>query len=381
MKNQSDPKTGSRLSYLDNLRIYLTVLVIIHHSSIAFSGGGGGAWPVEDPSVDAITAIFLIFFTVVNQSYFMSAFFLLAGYFTPRSLEKKGPASYLIDRLIRLGIPLLVYTTLIININQFLVQVVWLDMPFTWRLEYAPGHLWFLQALLLFAVIYVIYRRFSDRDLSHKRFQIFPDRFPTNRAMILAIAVLAILTFAVRIFVPIGEWIGGFQLAHFVHYTFCFFIGILAYRGDWFSRLKKSQARLWGIVSLVTLAMFFPLAILAGALEGDEQLAKFLGGVYWQSFAFSIWESVMLIAVLTFLLYFFREHVSQAGPLARTLAASVYTVYIIHQTIVIAVDIWFIPISIPTILKFVFVSIISVPLCFGLGILIRKIPYAQRVLG
>jgi len=381
MKNQSDPKTGSRLSYLDNLRIYLTVLVIIHHSSIAFSGGGGGAWPVEDPSVDAITPIFLIFFTVVNQSYFMSAFFLLAGYFTPRSLEKKGPASYLIDRLIRLGIPLLVYTTLIININQFLVQVVWLDMPFTWRLEYAPGHLWFLQALLLFAVIYVIYRRFSDRDLSHKRFQIFPDRFPTNRAMILAIAVLAILTFAVRIFVPIGEWIGGFQLAHFVHYTFCFFIGILAYRGDWFSRLKKSQAWLWGIVSLVTLAMFFPLAILAGALEGDEQLAKFLGGVYWQSLAFSIWESVMLIAVLTFLLYFFREHVSQAGPLARTLAASVYTVYIIHQTIVIAVDIWFIPMSIPTILKFVFVSIISVPLCFGLGILIRKIPYAQRVLG
>ena len=381
MKNQSDPKTGSRLSYLDNLRIYLTVLVIIHHSSIAFSGGGGGAWPVEDPSVYAITAIFLIFFTVVNQSYFMSAFFLLAGYFTPRSLEKKGPASYLIDRLIRLGIPLLVYTTLIININQFLVQVVWLDMPFTWRLEYAPGHLWFLQALLLFAVIYVIYRRFSDRDLSHKRFQIFPDRFPTNRAMILAIAVLAILTFAVRIFVPIGEWIGGFQLAHFVHYTFCFFIGILAYRGDWFSRLKKSQAWLWGIVSLVTLAMFFPLAILAGALEGDEQLAKFLGGVYWQSLAFSIWESVMLIAVLTFLLYFFREHVSQAGPLARTLAASVYTVYIIHQTIVIAVDIWFIPMSIPTILKFIFVSIISVPLCFGLGILIRKIPYAQRVLG
>ena len=89
----------------------------------------------------------------------------------------------------------------------------------------------------------------------------------------------------------------------------------------------------------------------------------------------------MMIAVLTFLLYFFREHIYRAGPLARTLAASVFTVYIIHQTLVTAVDILFIPMGIPTILKFVFVSIISVPLCFGLGALIRKIPYAQRVLG
>jgi len=379
MKRQLEPKNVSRLSYLDNLRIYLTVLVILHHSSIAF--GGGGDWPVKDPSVDTITSIFLTFFTALNQSYFMSAFFLLAGYFTPLSLKKKGSASFLLDRIIRLGIPLLVYTTLIININQFLVQVVWMKMPFTWRLEYDPGHLWFLQALLLFAIIYVIYRRFSDRDLSHKHFQIFPDRFPTNQALIFTIAVLSILTFAVRIFIPIGEWIVGFQLAHFVHYTFCFFIGILAFRGDWFSRLKKSQSRPWGIVSLVMLPIFFALAILGGILEGNEQLAKFLGGVYWQSFAYSIWESVMLIAMLTFLLYFFREHLSQAGSLARTLAASVYTIYIIHQTIVMAVDIFFIPISIPTILKFVFVSIISVPLCFGLGVLIRKIPYTQRVLG
>jgi len=379
MKDQPNPKTSSRVSYLDNLRIYLTALVIVHHSSIAF--GGGGSWAVSDPSVDSITPIFLTFFTAVNQSYFMSGFFLLAGYFTPQSLEKKGPTSFLIDRLIRLGIPLLVYTTLIININQFLVQSFWLKIPFTWRFEYDPGHLWFLQALLLFGVIYTLYRIFSDRDLSHKAIQFFPDRFPSNRALIFTIVVLAVLTFGVRIFYPVGEWIGGFQLAHFVHYIFCFFMGILAYRGDWFSQLKKSQARRWGIISLVMLPVFFAIAILGGALEGDEQFNKFLGGFYWQSFAYSIWESVMLIAVLTYLLPFFHERFSQAGRFARTLALSVYTVYIIHQTIVIALDILFISTSIPTILKFIFVSIISVPLCFGLGILIRKIPYTRRVLG
>ncbi len=379
MKDLAVPKSGARLSYLDNIRIFLTALVIVHHSTLAF--GGGGSWEVSDPARNELTTIILTYFTAVNQTYFMSAFFLLAGYFTPRSYEKKGSGSFLLDRLIRLGIPLLVYSTLIINLNWYLVEVVWLNQPFTWVWGYYPGHLWFLSALLLFAVVYAVYRKFSDRDSDRKRFQYYPDRYPPNRALIITIFILAILSFIMRIFIPIGEWIGGFQPAHFVHYIFCFFVGILAYRGDWFRRLLGSQAKPWGIVALVMLPMFFVFAILGGALEGPEQVAKLMGGAYWQNLAYCLWESTMLIAVLSFILYFFRERVTQAGRLERALAASVYTVYIIHKTVVIAIDIFFVPLSIPPALKFVLVALIAVPLCFGLAMLILKIPGTKRVLG
>ena len=379
MKDLAVPKSGARLSYLDNIRIFLTALVIVHHSTLAF--GGGGSWEVSDPARNELTTIILTYFTAVNQTYFMSAFFLLAGYFTPRSYEKKGSGSFLLDRLIRLGIPLLVYSTLIINLNWYLVEVVWLNQPFTWVWGYYPGHLWFLSALLLFAVVYAVYRKFSDRDSDRKRFQYYPDRYPPNRALIITIFILAILSFIVRIFIPIGEWIGGFQPAHFVHYIFCFFVGILAYRGDWFRRLQGSQAKPWGFVALVMLPMFFVFAILGGALEGPEQVAKLMGGAYWQNLAYCLWESTMLIAVLSFILYFFRERVTQAGRLERALAASVYTVYIIHKTVVIAIDIFFVPLSIPPALKFVLVALIAVPLCFGLAMLILKIPGTKRVLG
>jgi glucans biosynthesis protein C len=379
MKDLAVPKSGARLAYLDNIRIFLTALVIVHHSTLAF--GGSGSWAVSDPVRDELTSILLTYFTAVNQTYFMSAFFLLAGYFTPRSFEKKGSGSFLLDRLIRLGIPLLVYTTLIINFNRYLVQVVWLNQPFTPIWGYYPGHLWFLSALLLFAVVYAVYRKVSDRDPSRKRFQYYPDRYPPNRALVITIVVLALLSFAVRIFIPIGEWIGGIQPAHFVHYIFCFFVGILAYRGDWFSRLQRRQAKPWGIVALVMLPLFFVIAVLGGALEGPEQVAKLMGGLYWQNLAYCLWESTMLIAVLTFILYFFRERITQAGRLERALAASVYTVYIIHQTIVIAIDIFFIPLSIPPALKFISVAIIALPLCFGLAMLILKIPGTRRVLG
>ena len=131
MKDLAVPKSGARLSYLDNIRIFLTALVIVHHSTLAF--GGGGSWEVSDPARNELTTIILTYFTAVNQTYFMSAFFLLAGYFTPRSYEKKGSGSFLLDRLIRLGIPLLVYSTLIINLNWYLVEVVWLT-------SHSPGY-------------------------------------------------------------------------------------------------------------------------------------------------------------------------------------------------------------------------------------------------
>jgi peptidoglycan/LPS O-acetylase OafA/YrhL len=59
MKTTAVPKAASRLAYLDNIRVYLTILVIVHHASIAF--GGSGDWLVEDPSVDEISPIFLTF--------------------------------------------------------------------------------------------------------------------------------------------------------------------------------------------------------------------------------------------------------------------------------------------------------------------------------
>ena len=39
------------------------------------------------------------------------------------------------------------------------------------------------------------------------------------------------------------------------------------------------------------------------------------------------------------------------------------------------------PVPIPTVVKFVIVSAIAVPVCFTLSTLIRKMPYAKRVLG
>jgi glucan biosynthesis protein C len=379
MTEQASAKPRTRLFHLDNLRIYLTILVILHHDALAY--GGAGSWGVIDPGVDEISPIIFTIFNAVNQSYFMSAFFLLAGYFTPRSLEKKGAKVFLIDRLIRLGVPLLVYTTLIININEFILSRYAYGVPFHGQFGYNAGHLWFLQALLIFALIYVVYKAIAGRNGENSPFQIYRDRFPPDVVLFLSIVVLGVVTYAVRLVFPVGVWFLEVQPGHFAHYIFCFYVGILAYRGDWFGRLSRAQARRWGLAAIFIFLLFFVISILGGVLEGDENLAKFMGGPHWQAFAYSMWESAMLVAVVVFLLYFFRERLSKAGPLARSMAANVYTVYIIHQTILFLLHSLALTIDIPTVLKFVIVGLIAVPLCFVLSTLIRRIPYARRVLG
>lgn len=379
MTQQVSVKPRTRLFFLDNLRIYLTILVILHHDALAY--GGAGSWGIMDPGVDEISPIIFTIFNAVNQSYFMSAFFLLAGYFTPRSLERKGAGTFLVDRLIRLGIPLLVYTTLIVNINQFILGKFAYGVPFHVRLGYEAGHLWFLQALLILALVYVLYKAIAGRNGENSPFQVYRDRFPPDVALLLSIVVLGAVTYAVRLRFPVGVWFLEVQPGHFAHYVFSFFVGILAYRGDWFGRLPRAQARRWGFAAIFIFLLFFVISVLGGVLEGDENLAKFLGGPYWQSVAYSIWESAMLVAVVVFLLYFFRERLSKAGSLARSMAANVYTAYIIHQTILLLLHSLGLKIDIPTALKFVIVGLIAVPLCFLLSGLIRRIPYSERVLG
>jgi len=373
---------------LDNMRIYLTILVVLHHAALAY--GGSGNWSIFDPAVDDITPIFLQLFNIINQTYFMSAFFLLAGYFTPRSFERKGAPQFLKDRLIRLGIPIIVYTLFIRLINIYMLvnfdrdpNISFLTILKDNALDgYHPGHLWFLQALLAFAVIYSLYRVLADRIAPNKEIHIYRDRFPPDVILILCLGVLSILLFLEHLVWPTGDQIFlEFQAGYFVHYIFCFFSGVLAYRGDWFRQLERTQARRWGKMIPIALLILPIVTVLGGAMEGDEGLAKFQGGMTWQAFITAFWLTFMMFAVIVFLLYYFRERFNQAGPRLRSMAANVYTVYIVHQTIVIALNILLLDISIPTIVKFFIVSLIAVPLCFVLSSLIRRIPYAKRVLG
>ncbi|MFX0133983.1 MAG: acyltransferase family protein, partial [Candidatus Hodarchaeota archaeon] len=83
-----------RMYFIDNLRILLTILVIMHHTMIVYGAPGAGLL-VKDPHTDEFTSLLLSIVALFNQSFFMGLFFFISTYFVPGSYSRKGPQKFL----------------------------------------------------------------------------------------------------------------------------------------------------------------------------------------------------------------------------------------------------------------------------------------------
>ena len=375
-----------RIYFIDNLRILLTILVILHHLAITYGGDGG--WPISDPSMNPSSQIVLTVFTAYNQAFFMAFFFMISAYFLPRSYEKKGTLKFLLDRFIRIGIPLILYLLFLDPLGNWILSnyyypndlsyiTIFTDQITTF--SYSFGVTWFLLALLIFNVCYIIIVEVSKLMKLNISFTKFKDSFPSNFAIIIGIFVVTILTFLVRLATPVGEQIFTFQFAHFIQYIFFFIFGIMAYRGGWFSNLNKKQGRTWGIVMVVTL----PIAPLVLWLEGamEHGVGNFLGGFTWQSAVYVLWESVICFSTIIFLSYLFKSRFNKKNKFSQIVSRTAYTAYIIQAVIIYTFTLLFLNISLHPLLKFLIVSPIVVIATFLVAFIIRQIPFAKRSLG
>ena len=231
--------------YIDRLRTIMTAFVILHHTAITY--GASGSWFYNELHVSGETSsILLTLFCATNQAYFMGFFFLLAAYFTPGSLERKGYAKFIGDRFTRLGIPLLVFIFILGPLTAAMVawhdgKGFWRVFPYLWNhVIIINGPLWFAQALLIFSLAYCAWRAaFGSSLASSSR---TPRPVPTYARWLLSAILVGAASLAIRQFVPTGKNVIGLQLGYFASYIFLFAIGIAAWRYDWLRQLEWKRA-------------------------------------------------------------------------------------------------------------------------------------------
>src|SRR5580698_6599938 len=246
--------------YIDRLRSVMTVLVILHHAAITYGAPGGWFWTELKPS-GAPSSLLLTLFVSTNQAYFMGLFFLLAGYFTPASLDKKGYAHFIGDRLLRLGLPLLAFGLLLGPLTAGIVNYAegdgfWVVFRYLWQhKQFINGPLWFAQALLIFSLGYCLWRAAllgagRGRTLGQSPHQARP--VPSGWWWLLSAFAVGAAALGIRQFVPVGVNVFGLQLAYFAGYIFLFAVGIAAWRHDWLRQLSWANARPWVIGLAIT---------------------------------------------------------------------------------------------------------------------------------
>jgi glucans biosynthesis protein C len=374
--------------FVDHLRAALTILVVLHHLAVIY-GANAPFYYVEPPTNDPLAFLVLILFVLVNQAYFMGFFFLLSGYFTPASFDRRGPASFLRDRLIRLGIPLVVFVLVlnpIASIGLYQMPAEWtgITTPFTWQ-QYPSllgvGPLWFAEMLLIFAFGYAAWR--SARRSGATARQAYRATYahgefapPSYRAIGAFCLVLAVVSYLLRIVVPLGlsvPVLGFPTLAYLPQYLSFFVIGMLAFRRNWFQTIPASMGRVGLAMALVaSLLLLLPLA-----LSGDT---NFIGGGHWESAVYALWDSVFSVGMCLALITFFRHFFNHQGSVGRFLAQHAFTVYIIHAPIIVLLALALRGIQLEQLAKFGLAAVIGVPLCFAVAFLVRSLPLAARVL-
>jgi glucan biosynthesis protein C len=377
-------KAASRLLFVDNMRVFLTILVLMHHTMIIYAGSGSFLY--TEGRQDTITSVIGGWFCGVNQAYFMSLFLLISAYFVPGSYDRKGAGHFVKDRLIRLGIPLIIYSwiisplswVVITGVTQGQIRPWWTYLPGVGDAVIGAGPLWFVEVLLIFSLAYVLWRRFFRPNPPVPPVET-ESRFPGNAAIALFALLLGVASFAVRLWMPVGSSFSllNLQFPFFVLYIALFVVGLIAYRRNWLLGLPDATGRLWLRIAIVLILLFVPMALAAGAMENDQ---SFRGGWYWQAMAYALWESFVCFGMCIGLIYAFRRYLNRQGRLAKFLSPNAYTAYLIHAQVITATALLLRNVDLYPLLKYGVAIAVAVPLSFVLGNLIRKLPYTDRVL-
>jgi len=354
---------------IDYIRILLTFLVVFHHVAIVYGGAGSWYWKEKTPVL-----LELVTFNAVNQSFFMGMFFLLAGYFSRNSIEKKGVFSFLKDRISRLGIPLVIYFFILSPLTIALANPVNGVTFFHQTINmvnakvFEPGPLWFAEALLIFSVLISLIHKYLPASI------VEISSLPSNFSLIAMCAVLSVFTFGVRLVFPVGESFLWMQLGYFPMYLLLFYFGYIAWPKKLLSSITFQMAFSWLPVSVLSIIMF---RILIEHPFGD---GRFEGGKNINALFYAFWEPVVAVGIMLFLFWSFTKYLNKENIVGDFLSRHCYAVFIVHPFFVVLVSRLFIDLPFATFVKLILNGSISILFSVVCAWFLLKIPRFSHVL-
>lgn len=372
-----------RLYYLDNLRIFLSILVVLHHVSIGYGAMGGWCYvtneTIQGTMQQSLSALFGI------EAFFsMDLFFFISAYLTTHSLDKKGARTFISRQFLRLGVPLLFVMVVFapsllyfIELYRQTTGVSWFDYVLQQNI-YAPNtsHAWFILVLILFEVAYVFYWKYIRPGFSFsKHIQNNP---PSHLQIALFILIVSTFTLLIRQVFPIGQNIIGLQPANFVTYTMMYALGILVSRKGWLDSLADKTAKSWFLISLPVAMVFTYLMFLV--IREPSKINNFIDGIHLESISLAFIETIICIGFSGFFIQLFRKKLDFTHPVLKGMAANRYGVYIFHSAVVVGVTMLLEFIRLDPSVKFFIASALSVLFSFLLVDILRKIRPISRII-
>jgi hypothetical protein len=380
------------------LRAFVTVLVLAHHSVLAYHPYAPTppqlltaqarlweAFPVVDSQHWSGFSLLVGF----NDIFFMSLMFLLSGLFVWKSLQRKGGWGFLRDRMVRLGVPFVVAAGLVAPIAYY---PAFLQTGATsgivgfwqqWRSlgNWPAGPAWFIWLLLAFDCVAVLLFALMPKwgevigrvssSAARRPFAFF--------GLLIAASALAYIpmelifnAFAWTAFGPFT-----FQTSRLLHYFIYFVVGVGIGAYGIERGLLAADGKLarrwfaWLPAALLTFAMTIVVVVIAMTTHSRVRMWEILGDS-----AFAVSCASTSFAFISLFMRFAKTRVKVWDSLTN----NAYGMYLIHYPFVSWLQYALLKSQLPAIAKGSLVFLGTLALSWGVIAAIRRIPAVARVI-
>lgn len=368
-----------RESWIDYLRSFIILTVVIHHASLAYTTYAHfnkEAYILStNPMVDVQRWIGFDGLVYFNDIFFMSLMFLISGFFVISSLKRKGTRLFINDRFSRLFVPFIFGATLIALLAYYPSYIYSHDDKNILKyigdfltIEYWPaGPAWFLWVLFIFNLIFVwIYPRLN----------VFLERVGKsllsfiNKPILLVVGwflLTWILYVPMRLLFGPEGWASlgpfDFQISRFMLYFGYFILGTVVGTIPLDKGLLSDQStfmRNWLLFIFLSLSTFCLLLFI------DNPLKRLVQAGSISSFSSNLIYCSVFVASCIFSC---AAYLTTAKAIFRRkrifwdiITSNSFTIYLIHYVFIIWGQYILLNLALPAFIKFFIVTLCSISL-------------------
>jgi peptidoglycan/LPS O-acetylase OafA/YrhL len=361
-----------REEWVDNLRVFVIALVIIVHTATGYVTDIAGWYYDDELTTSELWNSVVGAVAGLGAFFALGPLFVLAGWFSARSVARRGPAGFARSRLIRLGVPLVLFVLIIQPLTDYIGN--WWDEPdrtfASFLRETEVGAMWFVTALLCFSLVYALKEAVRPTNLEQRTL-----RTALLFAVGSAIAVGSFVTWQfwtieaeVFMNVRFGEWAQGAGL---------FALGVVGANEGWIERLPATLTHRLGQLAAVGMVALFLLFGVSLAPEGDEDIAL---GVDVPTALFALLDGVIAVCFSLWFITWMRRRWPTHGPLVAKAGRASYATYFIHPLVITLVMMSLAWLPLVPEFKFLLVAPLAVVACYAVGYALTRLPGVSKVL-
>lgn len=384
--------TPQRRPALDALRTVVVVGLVFFHAALVFDARDD--FYVKNSETTGVTTIL----AGLGVVWAMPLLFVVAGIGSWHSMGKRGPGRFAVERLLRLGVPLVFATLTIVPIPQWLrtgpdqpygrflleffdVRFSPADFPFVLRGRYfETGHLWFVVLLLTFSLMLAAAVRWIPPGRWVDRLAAAAGR---PGVVLLPAVPVALVSAVVGLEEGLAAWSRWAYLLFFLY-------GFLLAADDRFGPAIRRHAKVAAIVGPLAFLASAPAFLIAGGDPFTDPGAAPMAG----RFLFGVAGWCCLVAILGLLDRPAAPASSSPSPASPPpsdspprrvyayLAAAALPYYVLHQPIVVVVAYGVVPWDAPIIVEYLVIVAVSLVLILGVyELLVRRTRVTRFLFG